>query len=129
MIRSPAFIFCGLLAVSQAAAQVPAVPKPEDRCSVEGTVVNAINGEPLKSAHVKLVLKGPKDEPPYVTTTNSAGRFLLDDLDRGRYYFVLERNGFIDWNHEDSITLAAGQNLRDRTLKMICACSFSETNR
>ncbi|MGZ5545464.1 MAG: MSCRAMM family protein, partial [Limisphaerales bacterium] len=98
----------------------------EEKCSVEGTVVNAFTGEPLKKVHLTL---RPLDQPnaaPYGANTDAAGHFLMDQLDPGRYTFSGSRNGFItqsyspDGNlrHSTSLTLAKGQELKELVFKL-----------
>jgi protocatechuate 3,4-dioxygenase beta subunit len=94
---------------------------------VEGTVVSATTGEPLKKAHVFLHPLGQQNGIPYGTTTDSAGHFLLDGIDPGRYSFLASRNGFIaqeyspkgDPRQTTSLTLAPGQKLKEIVFKLI----------
>src|SRR5437016_2408336 len=101
-------------------ADVPApTVRPEDKCSIEGTVVNVITGEPLKKAHLTLRPLGMQNGIPYGTTTDNAGHFLIDDVDPGRYSFSANRNGFVSQNYSPqgasnrsaTLTLANAQKL------------------
>src|SRR5215469_12785232 len=65
----------------------PPSVRPEDKCLLEGTVVNSITGEPLKKAHLSLRPIGAQNASGYGTITDGAGHFLIDDLDPGRYTF------------------------------------------
>src|SRR5205085_2068897 len=73
----------------------PPTVKPEDKCSIEGTVVSAATGEPLKKAHLSLRPMNQRDGTPYGTTTDNAGHFVIDNVDPGRYSFSASRNGFV----------------------------------
>ncbi len=103
----------------------PAV-RPEDKCQVEGTVVNAITGEPLKKAHLTLRPLGAPNGVPYGTLTDGGGHFLIDDLDPGRYTFSASRNGFVNQNYSPQggtnrstpLTLGAGQKLKEIVFKL-----------
>src|SRR5437868_14439660 len=96
-------VFCAALCAqgvqrqSQAPSQAPEAPpptvKPEDKCSIEGTVVSSSTGEPLKKAHLTLRPMGQQNAAPYGTTTDNAGHFLIDDVDPGRYSLFAVRNG------------------------------------
>lgn len=106
-----------------AEAATPSV-KPEDKCSVEGTVVSATTGEPLKKTHLSLQPQ-PKGLP-YGTTTDSAGHFIFNEIDPGRYGFSAVRNGYLtqnyspkgDINHSAPLTLGTAQKLKDVVFKL-----------
>src|SRR6267154_2452190 len=68
----------------------PLETKPEDRCVIEGRVLNGATGEPLKKASLSLrrvdLSPGTTGLPPsYSTATDAAGAFGLKDLDPGKY--------------------------------------------
>src|SRR5712692_5714773 len=73
-------------AVNPADIPPPSV-KPEDKCTIEGTVVSASTGEPLKKARLTLRAMGQPNGTAYGATTDGAGHFLIDDVDPGRYNF------------------------------------------
>jgi hypothetical protein len=118
-------LFCASLR-AQAVQQAPAAVKPEDKCSVEGTVVSATTGEPLKKAHLTLRPIGQQDPVPFGTTTDNAGHFIIDNVDPGKYFFVGERNGFVTQGYSPRgntrqtfwLTLADGQKLTDVVFKL-----------
>ncbi len=123
-------IACAILWCISAFAQPPAAPapevKPEDKCSIEGTVVNAITGAPLKKAHLILHPIGQPNGIPYGTISETAGHFLLDGLDPGQYNFSASRNGYVeqayspsgDLKHTALLTLGRGQKLKDVVFKL-----------
>jgi hypothetical protein len=97
----------------------PPAVKPEDKCQVEGTVVNSMTGQPLKKAYLSLRPISDQGATPYGTFTDNAGSFLLDDIDPGRYYFNAERNGFIEGHYRgDTLKLAAGQKMKGVIFKL-----------
>jgi uncharacterized surface anchored protein len=119
-----AVLVLGRLAAQQTAGSGP---QPDDKCSIEGTVVNAMTGEPLKKAHLTLQ---PADRPngaPYGTDTDAGGHFLMDKLDPGNYSLSADRNGFLaegyspDGNprHRIQLKLAVEQNLKDVVFKLM----------
>src|SRR5258708_6021404 len=99
--------------------------KPEDKCQIEGTVVNAMTGEPLKKAHLSLRPNGQPDAP-YGTFTDNAGHFLLDDIDPGRYFLTATRNGFVTQGLSTqgsarqitALDLAPAQKMKEVVLKL-----------
>jgi hypothetical protein len=117
-----AFLLCAALSAQVA----PHSPRSEDKCSVEGTVVNAVTGEPLKKVHLTLRPLGPLNGVPYGTMTDNAGHFLIDDVDPGRYKFAAARNGFVGQtyspqgspNRNAPLALANGQHLKEMVFKL-----------
>src|SRR5437773_942516 len=74
-------------------SQLPAT-KPEDLGSIEGQVLNAATGEPLKKASVTLRALNGRGQTPAVSSDTS-GRFSLTGVEPGRYRLFAERNGFV----------------------------------
>jgi len=93
---------------------------------VEGTVVNAVSGEPVKKAHLSLRPAGAPNGVPYGTDTDGAGHFLFDGVDPGRYTLSISRTGFVNQQYSPQgnsrqsspIELAAGQKLKQLTVKL-----------
>lgn len=106
-------------------APTPSV-KPEDKCTVEGSVVNSITGEPLKKAHLSLRPLGAPGGTPYGAETDGAGHFLFDGVDPGRYILSISRNGFVNQQYSPQgssrqsspLDLAAGQKLKQLVVKL-----------
>src|SRR5579872_1312557 len=103
----------------------PQPTKPEDLCSVEGQVLNALTGEPLKKAQITMSKDGdPGTE--HGTATDAGGRFVVPDLDPGRYFLSANRNGFAPAQYGargansggTPLSLTAGQHTRDVVLKL-----------
>jgi len=127
-------LFAGAL-LCQVPAPVPApqqpgepTVKPEDKCSVEGTVLNVQTGEPLKKAHVNLTpIQSQKfNSTSWGAVTDAAGRFLIDEVDPGKYRFSADRNGFVQMEYQAKapgksgslLTLSKGQKLTDVVFRM-----------
>ena len=108
-----------------ALAQAPTT-KPEDKCSIEGKVVNAATGEPVKRARLTLAPIGQSNAIPYATTTDSAGHFLVDQVDAGSFQLTAFRSGYTiqsyspngDLKHNATLTLEKGQALKDIVFKL-----------
>ena len=74
----------------------PEEVKAEDKCSIEGRVVNAATGEPLRKASISMHRTDPGTQSNgYGTMTDAAGNFQMRDLDPGHYFLSASRNGFV----------------------------------
>lgn len=122
---------CFLLLSSLFALRVCGQETPstaEIKCRIEGQVVKAGTGEPLKKARVVL-RKAEGRDPPDGTATDAAGQFVLKDIEPGHYLLWVERNGYVrqeygQRNPERSgtiLTLEKGQKLRDVLFRLIPA--------
>lgn len=84
----------------------PSPVKPAEHltsaCIVEGRVVAAVDGTPLKSARVSLVPEHAESRKPqtYAATTDGDGHFLLKDVVPGRYRFLAARVGYVDQQYQ-----------------------------
>ena len=125
--------FC-VCAAAQSVAIAPPQPaeetvKPEDRCTVEGTVVNLRTGEPLKKANVNLARTDATkfNTASWGATTDASGHFVLEDVNPGKYRLSAQRNGFADLAYGSrgagspgtQLTLTKGQKMKDLLLRMI----------
>ena len=117
-------IVCGTSLCAQSAAPPPEV-KPEDKCSIEGTVVSVTSGETLKKVHLTLRPIGQAGIP-VGTVTDSAGHFLIDGVDPGRYSFFAQRTGFVPQTYSaqgstrqnTTLTLTNGQKMTQIVFKL-----------
>ena len=67
----------------------------EGPCSVEGVVLNAATGEPVKAAAVTLVADTASEtDAGTSTTTGEDGRYAIRGLAPGRYVLVVKASGF-----------------------------------
>ncbi len=110
--------------------QTTAEVKPEDRCAIEGKILNAQTGEPLKKAHVVLTPAQGSAQDGYAATSDAAGHFLISDINPGSYRLAADRNGFVmAWYGAKTssgfggmggttLVLSKGQKLKDLVLKM-----------
>ncbi len=119
---SPLLFF--LLAASLAAQQVPVASV--EKATIEGLVVSAGTGEPLRRAVVTLRQVEGR-EPSYATSTDASGHFILKDIGPGRYRLWVERNGYVRQEYGQRaanrpgiiLTLQTGQYFRDMVLRLI----------
>jgi len=100
---------------------------PQQKCTIQGQVVKAGTGEPLKKARVMLSKAEGRDQQRVSVLTDPGGRFLLTEIEAGRYRLFVERNGYVrqeygqrTFNRPGSLlTLAPGQRLRINVLLCI----------
>lgn len=73
-------------------------PAQPPRSSLEGTVVNAQGGEPLKKAIVQAIGAANNQGSPvvYSAVTDPDGHFKIEPMDLGRYRVFIEKSGFVD---------------------------------
>ncbi|HEV3331136.1 MAG TPA: carboxypeptidase regulatory-like domain-containing protein [Bryobacteraceae bacterium] len=102
--------------------------RPEDLCTVEGSVFNATTGTPLKKAAVLLsrtdVAPSLNSLPQsYSTATDAAGNFAIKDIEPRKYRMTVTRNGFV------TMTFGArGPNRPGTTLTLERAQKMKEIN-
>src|SRR5580692_6872428 len=102
-------------------AQAPDV-KPDEKCSVEGTVVDSATGEPVKKARVTLEPAGGP-AGAYGTTTDESGHFLIDEVDAGHFSLTASHAGYIppssphgSQKSSAAIALEKGQKIKDQII-------------
>ena len=103
---------CGSLA-----AQQPLEPAPENG-SISGVVTDASSGEPLGKARIFL-RKPDSRTQPQVTRSGHDGKFLLANIEPGRYRLSVERNRYARGEYGQrgpnrpgtTLTLRPGQDL------------------
>jgi hypothetical protein len=102
--------------------------RPEDLCTVEGQVLNAISGEPVKKAQINMNgLGGRGNAAGFGAITDASGRFVIENLDPGRYSLSAERNGFVRQEYGargpgrpgSPLVLSAGQHTRDLVFRLL----------
>ncbi len=104
--------------------------KPEDLCSVEGTVFNSATGDPLKKAVITLRPTGDRRGGPdsaFSGITDSTGHYSILGLEPGQYRMVAERTGFVSQpygakNPRQSgaiVSLGRAQKLKDADFRLI----------
>src|SRR5947208_5995132 len=110
--------------------------KPPEKCSLSGTVIDSVTGEPLNK--VALRLEAINREAAAATTISDAkGHFVLVDLDSGAYRLRAERSGYLEMfygarrpgNGGTIVRLEAGQALGDLSFKLTPAGAIAGTVR
>jgi 5-hydroxyisourate hydrolase-like protein (transthyretin family) len=117
---------------TSAAPQTPSsverskITDPKQLCKVEGRVVNGVSGEPLRKVTLTLRRMAANAES-LVSTSDSEGRFVFENVEPGTYQLTAERAGFLRQAYGSRtlpyfgtpITLSAGQHLRDLEFKLL----------
>lgn len=93
---------------------------------MEGQVLDAATGAPVKKAQITLRLVESNRGSGLGTTSDAAGRFAMKDIDPGRYRLFAERNGFVRQEYGARvagrqgtvITLSPGQRLTEVVLRL-----------
>src|SRR5471030_3467748 len=91
-----------------ASARLPAQPTPQqDKCALEGIVVNRVTGQPVRKARLTLSPVNPPDPsddqrqdqlplPPAVVSTDAQGKFAFVDLEPGAYRLAARHDNYSD---------------------------------
>ncbi len=121
-----------LLAAQQQQRQAAAPPeiKPEDLCTVEGQVQNNATGEPVRKAELRLsgIERAPGGMPAnYTAAADTGGKFLIKDVEPGKYRLFIHRTGFTDAQYGARgpgrggtvISLQKAQRLKDLVIQLI----------
>jgi hypothetical protein len=86
-------------------AQAPqAVVQDPEKAALEGQVLNAATGEPLRKATLTLLMnvaavttqRGERPATAYTVTSDAVGKFAFANVDPGDYRLVARRDGFAD---------------------------------
>ncbi len=102
---------------------------PESSCSVEGRVVSAVDGSPLKSAKLTLVPEhDARKTKLYAVATDRDGRFVLKDVVPGRYHFSAIHAGFVTQSYQAKggdegavLSLRPGERVSDVLFRMMAS--------
>ena len=110
--------------------------KAGDLCSLEGRVLDAVTGDPVKKATVTLTPSNAKQAPAaadimslpqqFGTSSDSSGRFAMKGLDPGSYRLQVARNGYVAGEYGSRgpskpgtpLTLDRGQQTKDLVVKL-----------
>jgi protocatechuate 3,4-dioxygenase beta subunit len=99
------------LAAALAAQQAPA------SCTVQGTAVNHVSGEPLQRVNLQLHSTRSEGVRPYASVSAAEGRFTFAGVDPGQYMLRAERLGFD--RYESSFTTDCGQLRGSVAIKLV----------
>ena len=116
-----------LIAVFTSCASAQNAENSLKQCSVQGTVVDAKTGQPLRGAEVSLRTLAPGNRgESAASVSDSEGHFAFDSLVPGRYRLTASRNGYLSRNQRagiglrgDVVSLSLGQHADDVILRLI----------
>jgi Carboxypeptidase regulatory-like domain len=118
-MKTAALFLFGLipsLALAQVSDPAPAI--------VEGQVVSAATGQPLRKATVQLIRRGatPLDFAVMSAASDDSGKFKLDNVAPGSYGLSGSRTGYVSESRfnarNQTIKLGPGQRLSDILIKL-----------
>src|SRR5262249_42923246 len=73
----------------------PAPVADKDKCTVEGKVVDAVTGGPLRKAVVTLAPMERRESQPISVATDADGIFAFKRVDPGRFRVSAARRGYV----------------------------------
>jgi hypothetical protein len=101
---------------------------PQDKCTIAGTVIDAVSGLPLKGAVEKLtVIQNDSTSVPQSTSalSDASGHFVFEGLSTGRYILLASHDGYVKndpasgYFGDKWLTLAPGQHLNDVVFRLV----------
>ena len=102
---------------------------PQEPGSLEGSVVSAATGEPVKKAVVMLMrvdqIAGP--QVPFSASTDAAGRYTFRDIPPGNYRLIAERAGFVRVSYGARTIMRPGATLNIRPGQKVTGIDFKLT--
>jgi hypothetical protein len=110
---------------------------PSEKCSISGTVVDSVTGEPLNKVELGLVPLDRQATHVAVTRSDAEGGFAMVDLDPGSYHLTGKRNGYLEMSYGahrpgsdgSVVRLAAGQSLDGLKFKLTPSAVIAGTVR
>lgn len=110
----------------QVAVGAQSQTKPADLCTLEGSVVNAATGDPIRKIMVEAFQVGMRVQPTSAMTDIN-GHFILQNLDPGRYMLRAQAPGFPPQSYGQKtptgrgkiLALAAGSHESDIAFRLL----------
>jgi hypothetical protein len=99
-------------------------PKDGQKQSIQGKVIEAKSGQPIRKVNVDVVGGTGESYGRYSATTSADGSFNIEDIMPGRYTVTLQRAGFaqpVASRGPATFTLQPGQNLSGLVFRMQAA--------
>jgi hypothetical protein len=101
---------------------------PPEKCTIGGTVVDAVSEQPLRGAEVRLRGTPGGSVPvsqPMSTRTDANGRFVFEGLLAGRYLLLASHDGYVNSTRDNPglrgnlLTVTSGQHVNDVVLRLL----------
>ena len=115
------FIVAFSCLVATAFAFQNAVPETTSGITIQGTVLQAPGGQPIRKANLQFIVRGGQSNGQYSATTDPDGRFKIDNVKPGRYMVTVEHPGFVQagrGGRSTSLLLQPGQGTSDLVFHM-----------
>lgn len=129
------------LALLQSATPQMGTPKPltdekPAKCSIEGKVISAVDGQALKKATLQIFATQPGTAGPIrpiSVSTDGDGKFIFKDIEAGRYSLSVMRNGYARQTYGERtpgspgtpVAVVPGQALKDIVIRLSPAGAIS----
>ena len=115
-----------LLIHAQKPSVQPATQKSSEMCTLEGRVIGAIKGEPVRKATLILSQADKPQGQRYSTTTGSGGSFAMQDIEPGKYRLLVMKGGYARMQYGSrspghpgtTLSLDPGQQMRDLIVRL-----------
>jgi hypothetical protein len=104
---------------------------PQEKCTIAGTVIDAVSEQPLKGAEVRLRgisgASAPASQAPSQSTsasTDVSGRFAFEGLSAGRYLLLASHVGYVNNGRDNAevrgkwLLLSSGQHVNGIVLRL-----------
>lgn len=121
-----------LLGVLQGGVGQQPAAKDSTLSTIEGTILAAETGQPLRKAWVALN-KAEGRGTPQTAMTDASGHFVLKDIEPGRYHLSAAHTGYVQQQYGErgshtlgtTLALSPGQQVRDISFRLIRAAAIS----
>jgi protocatechuate 3,4-dioxygenase beta subunit len=118
---------------AQTGSSAPAPVTDKDKCTVEGKVVDAADGKPLRKAIVTLFPSERRDSRPMSVGTDADGIFTFKGVDPGRFRLAANRRGYVTQQYGQTatnrpgtmLTLQPGQHVKDILFRLQVSAAVS----
>ncbi len=126
----PCFLLAALASLAQQQPAAAPETKPEDRCTIEGQVLNSATGAPVRKA--ELFLHGSERRSgagmptSYNAVADAGGNFTIKEIEPGAYRLSVHRTGFVNLDYGAhgpmrpgaTLSLRPGQRLKDLAVRL-----------
>ncbi len=119
LLRAAGFSAFLFFSATQLGTSAPQGEPDRDLCTVKGMVTDAVTGDRLSKAFVRLLA----GDTSYPAVTDASGNFVVESVKPGMYRLEAEHQGFIEIGEGQgtylAIRLTPGQTLTDIKIKLM----------
>jgi protocatechuate 3,4-dioxygenase beta subunit len=117
----------------QTSGAPPAPVSEKDKCTVEGKVLDASSGQPLRKTLVTLFPTERRENKPLSVSTDADGNFMFKRIDAGRFRLGANRRGYVSQQYGQGatnrsgtiLTLQPGQHVKDILFRLQVSAAVS----